>query len=140
MNELNSTDVVVATLVPDAERLDFLPTMFGTRLMMHAETLVYTWMDALSPDYSGGFWNFYALSNGGGYLAPQRTEALRVAVEGNGFAGFLSGDAAGIVATLFALCELAASVREDSIVELYHALRDFAVTHQEAALIFRAID
>ena len=140
MNDFNSTDVITATLVPDAERLDFLPALFGTRLMMRAERLVYDWMGALSPDYDGGFWNFYTLSNGGGYLAPQRTEPMRIAVEGNGFSGSMTADAAGIVATLFALCELAAEVQQDTVVTLHHELRDFAMTHKEAVLIFGAID
>jgi hypothetical protein len=52
----------------------------------------------------------------------------------------MSADAAGIVVTLFALCQLSAETEQDGIVELYHALRDFAAEHAEAGLIFSAID
>ena len=38
MNEVNC---IATTLVPEADRLDFLPTFFGTRLMMRGEGLVY---------------------------------------------------------------------------------------------------
>ena len=65
---------------------------------------------------------------------------MRIAVDGNGFSGSMSADAAGIVATLFALCDLAAQVRDDAVIDLFHGLRDFAEEHAEMALIFAAID
>jgi hypothetical protein len=37
-------------------------------------------------------------------MAPKPDKRLRVEVDGNGFSGEMSADAAGIVATLFALC------------------------------------
>ena len=140
MNEMNSTDAVVATRVSDAERLDFLPVFFGTRLMMRGEAMVYDWMKRLCEDYNGGFWNFYTLSNSGGYLAPARAEPMRLAVDGNGFEGLMSADAAGIVATLFTLSQLSIDTQQDSISDLFHALREFAGEHAEAELIFGAID
>ena len=140
MDNLISTDVITATLVPDAKRLDFLPSLFGTRLMMRGEGLVYDWMGRLCPDYCGGYWEFYRLSNGAGYLVPRCAGPVRIAVDGNGFSGSMSADAAGIVATLFALCDLAAQVRDDAVIDLFHGLRDFAAEHAEMALIFAAID
>ena len=35
---------VTASLVAEAQRLDFLPTYFGPRLMMRGEALVYAWL------------------------------------------------------------------------------------------------
>jgi hypothetical protein len=143
MNDFNSTDaadVITATLVPDDERLDFLPKLFGVRLMLQGEHMVYGWMRALSPDYVGGYWDFYRLSNGGGYMAPKLVGPVQIEVEGNGFSGSMSADAAGIVATLFALCNLAAQVREDAVIDLFHGLRGFAAEHAEASLIYSAID
>ena len=53
-------------------------------------------------------------------------------------------DAAGIVATLFALGQLAAEAEGtdagDVLIDRYHFLRDFAKTHAEAGAIFAAID
>ena len=40
---------VTASLVAEAQRLDFLPTYFGPRLMMRGEALVYAWLRRLWP-------------------------------------------------------------------------------------------
>ena len=52
----------------------------------------------------------------------------------------LSADAAGIVASLFAVGQLANQTGDDHVIELYHLLRDYAFEHQEAGNILRAID
>lgn len=130
---------IAATLVPDDTRLDFLPDLFGTRRMMRAEALLFDWMRRLCKDYNGGYWLFYSLSNAGAYLAP-RAARMRVQVDTNGFEAEMSADAAGIVATLFMLCQLAEETGNDNISELFHKLRDFAAEHAESALIYRAID
>jgi hypothetical protein len=138
--ELNDNSVVLATLVPDAQRLDFLPRHFG-RQMMTVEHHLYSRLSELSQDYTGGYWNFYDLSNGGCYLAPTAPEQLRIVVEGNDFEGALSADAAGITVTLFTLSELAFRLpRVEVLSTRFHQLRDFAADHAEAGLIFRAID
>lgn len=48
----------------------------------------------LSEDYNGGFWNFYTLTNGGFYMAPAGDKRMRLEVDGNGFSGEMSADAA----------------------------------------------
>src|ERR1039458_2734245 len=138
--ELNDNVVVLATLVPDAQRLDFLPRHFG-RQMMTVEQHLYSRLSELSQDYTGGYWNFYDLSNGGCYLAPTAPEQLRLVVQGNDFEGTLSADAVGITATLFTLSELSFRFqRAEVLATRFHQLRDFAADHAEAGLIFRAID
>jgi hypothetical protein len=144
MNDTQANQPVTASLVASNRRLTFLPTYFGPRLMMRGESLVYAWLRRLSEDYNGGFWNYYELSNGGFYLAPELTGRLCLEVDGNGYSGELSADAAGIVATLFTLGQLAADNQgtdvADVLIDRYHFLRDFARDHAEAAEIFRAID
>ena len=108
--------------------------------MMRGEAMVYDWMGRLCADYAGGIWNFYTLSNGGGYLAPVRSKPMRVFVDGNGFEGMLSADAAGVVATLFTLSHLSMQTNSETLSDLFLSLRDFAAEHAEAGLIFRAID
>lgn len=134
---------VTAVQVGDENRMAFLPTYFGPRLMMHGEGLVYRWMRRLSGGYNGGFWNFYELTNGGFYMAPE-VGLLQVEVAGNYFSGEMSADAAGIVATLFALGQLAEETQGmdecDTLIDCYHWLREYAGTHAEAARIYRAID
>jgi hypothetical protein len=136
-----------ALQVPEDRRLDFLPTHFGPRLMMRGEALVYGWLRLLCQRYKGSYWHYYTLSDGGFYMAPDLAERLEIQVEGNGFCRELSADAAGIVATLFALGQLVAervdaagTATAESLIEQYHLLRGFAAQHAEAAVIFLAID
>jgi len=133
MNDTQANQPVTASLVASNRRLTFLPTYFGPRLMMRGESLVYAWLRRLSEDYNGGF-----------YLAPELTGRLCLEVDGNGYSGELSADAAGIVATLFTLGQLAADNQgtdvADVLIDRYHFLRDFVRDHAEAAEIFRAID
>ncbi len=146
MNEIQEQVPVSVSLVAEDNRLDFLPTFFTPRLMMRGEALIYAWMDRLSEDYKGGYWHFYTLSNGGFYLAPALDSPMRVAVAGNWFESELSADAAGIVATFFALGQLASEVQEsdsdagDVLIDRYYFLRDFAANHAEGSAIIRAID
>eukprot|EP01036_Dinobryon_divergens_P039708 gene39708-52392_t len=85
MNDTQANQPVTASLVASNRRLTFLPTYFGPRLMMRGESLVYAWLRRLSEDYNGGFWNYYELSNGGFYLAPELTGRLCLEVDGNGY-------------------------------------------------------
>lgn len=140
MIEAQELAPVAASLVAEGDRLSFLPTFFGERVMLRGESLVYGWMRHLSEDYNGGFWHFYTLSNGGFYMAPATDKRMRLDVEGNGFSGEVSADAAGVVATMFALCQLAAETQDDRIIDLYFLLRAFMKDHPERDLMFRAID
>jgi hypothetical protein len=68
-------NAVTASLVTGEARPDFLPFYFGTRRMLRGEALVYGWMKRLCKSYDGGYWHFYTLSNGGFYMAPDRSDA-----------------------------------------------------------------
>lgn len=129
--------MITRTLVPESQRLRFFPRFFGSKFL-HGENLIYAWARGLCPDYNGGFWHFYTLDNGGFYVAPDRKDAMRIVVDGNGYDGTMSADAAGIVITLFALGRLA--VHFESATDHYYALRDYASEHAENAAIFAAID
>ncbi|MPS82400.1 MAG: antirestriction protein [Achromobacter sp.] len=128
-----------ARLVPDHDRLAFLPKHFGIPLMLRGEISVYNWLDRLSQEYSGGSWHYYEIPNGF-YMAPADYETLHIVWPMNWCDRTMSADAAGIVATLYALCELCSQYRSDDLAEKYHALRDFAGEHAEANAIFAAID
>src|SRR5580692_4508344 len=86
-------NTIVATPVPENRRMAFLPRVFGERLMLVGENLVYSWAKFLSPDYRGGLWSYYDLSNGAFYMSPCAPERLRFQVGGNGFDGEMSADA-----------------------------------------------
>ena len=129
---------VLATLVPEAERLAFLPRHFG-RQMMTFETAVYAQMRFLASEYSGAYWEFYDLSNGGCFMAPCGP-SLRIAAP-NGFDETMDAESAGIVATLYALSALSFKYPAvDVFATRFHQLRDFALEHAKAGAILEAID
>jgi hypothetical protein len=130
---------IIATKVPDNRRMRFLPDHFGPRHMLQGEGLVYAWAANLIVGYSGGYWEFFELSNGGFYMVP-KTDDVQNVIAPNMFCGALSAEAAGIVATLYGLCQIANSTEEDHLIEKYHALREFALTHAEGEAILCAID
>lgn len=139
--------MISATAVPYVERLAFLPKLFGPKVMMFAESMLYNCAERLAPDdYDNGLWEFFELSNGGGYAAPTEPKHFNLMVGSNGFEGGMSKDAAGIVFTLYVLNWLCFFYAErdpatsEKFVEHYHQLRNFAGEHEEARAIFRAID
>jgi hypothetical protein len=133
---------IVATLVPEAGRLDFLPRHFGKH-MLTVENDIYSQFANLCPSYTGGYWHFYDLSNGGCYLAPNR-ETYPLVQSGNFFEATVSGDAAGIIVSLFTFSHVSFRLEDDPlgprIADYFHLLRDFAADHPEVSLIYRAID
>ncbi|WP_233890086.1 antirestriction protein [Paraburkholderia flagellata] len=135
---IEATNPVTASPVPEDRRLSFLPKHLGARLIT-GEALVYRWASVLS-DYDGGVWEFLELSNGGFYLAPRTTKRFAITCNLNGFTGEVTADAAGIIFTLYMLNQLANQTQEDSLINEYYLLRDFATTHREYAAIFGAID
>ncbi|WP_186042917.1 antirestriction protein [Burkholderia gladioli] len=139
MSSTNHAPDVLSWKVDDALRTDFLPMLFGPNFL-RGEAMSAGWAMKLSPDYSGGYWDFFQLSNGGGYLAPASERQFRVLVDTNSYEGAMSAGAFGIVVTLFALSYLAHVTQSELISERYHALREFAYRHAEASEIFRAID
>jgi hypothetical protein len=134
----SSSPHVQAQRVADLQRIGTLPKHFGNQAARF-ETAVFDWMRTLSPPYTGAYWHFYELSNGGFYMAPD-LEKLPLLVEGNGFDDTLTGDAAGITACLFAYSHLSFGRRGERFTEAYHWLLDYACEHAEVALILGAID
>lgn len=130
---------IEAYRVSQHARIGTLPRHFG-RHMMTVEGKIYDLMREFSADYSGGFWHFFELSNGGFYMAPT-LDTLRVCIPSNGFEGQMTGDAAGITACLFAFSLLSFEYREAEVFSRhFHRLRDFALGHAESVQIFAAID
>lgn len=142
-NQLQN-QTVTASLVPQNERCTFLARYFGRKSFLLGEMLTYSWLGRLSEDYTGGYWEFYELSNGGFYLAPAGDTRYRIEVDGNGYQGEVSADAAGIIATFFVVGELAATLEDAAecgpLIDRYHHLLEFADSHPEGGAIFQAID
>jgi hypothetical protein len=130
---------IEAREIPNAERLQILPRHFG-RHMLTVEYAVFAFMRRIANDYTGGYWGYFELSNGGFYMAPEHESTFNICVDSNGFEGQMSADAAGITACLFALSHLSFQIQHESIAFHFHQLRDFALEHAEASTILAAID
>lgn len=137
--KVNQSHTVSSALVAESERLNFLPKYFSIPLMIRGEKLVYKWFRNLSKDYKGGYWNFYEISNGGFYIAPIQEGQLLLSCE-NGFEDHLTANAAGIVATLYSLGQLANESKNDNIIDMYHRLLEYLDGHPEGNKIYQAID
>ena len=128
-------------VVPEAERMACVDKLFGIGYVLKLEPTVFSMAERLAADYHGAYWQFYALSNGGFYMAPQSDTIFDVCCE-NGFEGKLSANALGLAATLYAYSHL--SFGGDAFADLcsnqYHLVREFMFQHQEVRSISRAID
>jgi len=130
---------ITASLVPENQRLQFLPRHLG-RHMLLGEATVYGFMRRLCRNYDGGFWEFIELSNGGFYMRLRSALTMTIEVDmGNDYSGTMSADAASIVACLFTFSHLSCG-GVGGLSEAYLLLLDFAAEHEECAEILRAID
>ena len=128
-------------LVPEARRVAFLPALFSPALMLIGERAVYQFMSWLAPDdYTGGLWHFHEQGGQPLFMSPDADKRFRIACETNGYMGEVSAEAAGIIATLFALSHLSFRHEADQLSEAYMRLYEFAGDHLEAGQIFQAID
>ncbi|MFO9250761.1 antirestriction protein [Legionella pneumophila serogroup 8] len=130
---------IQAVAVNDNQRLFFLSKYFGNKMMI-AENGIFNALGKLCSGYTGGFWNYYELSNGGFYMAPCLDEKLELFVESNGYKGVLSADAAGIVACLYVINQFCWKYKSEKMINHYYLLRDFAAEHTETSEIYAAID
>jgi Antirestriction protein len=133
------SQVITALQVSQERRIHTLPKHFG-RHMLQVEHTAYGFMRELANQYAGGYWQYFELSNGGFYMAPQAEEGFDIKVDGNDFAGRLSADAAGITVCLFTYSHLSFQIHDERLSDHYHTLREYAYGHREATLIFAAID
>ena len=136
---------LVATIVPDEQRISFWPQHFGLiPQWVTLEPRVFGWMDRLCEDYCGGIWNLYTLNNGGAFMAPEpdddddETWVLFNAMNGN--RAEMSPEAAGIAACLMTYSHHACRTECYAMTVHYYRLRDYALQHPECSAIMRIID
>jgi hypothetical protein len=136
-----SLNLVTRELVPEDRRMAVAERLFGIHFPLQLEPVVYGITEKMSKDYSGGYWNFYTLSNGGFYMAPSDERIFHVACD-NMFEGDLSADALGITACLYAYSHLSFSDGRFARVSAchYHRLREYMFEHPEVRAILGATD
>jgi hypothetical protein len=133
--------IISSTLVPQAQRTSHTKNLFAIRWYW-IEEFAFDTATSLSPQYDGGLWDFFSLSNGGFFMAPASTRHFHLACA-NGYEGTLTADAFGVTCSLYAYSMLSFS-SDAPFGELcarhYHLLRDYALQHAEAVQILQAID
>ena len=134
-------NTVTRKLVPEDRRADHADEIFGLDFPLRLEPTVFTFADRLSPDYRGGYWQFYGLSNGGFYLSPDADISFEVVSE-NGYRGRMSAEAFGITVCLYAYSHLSFGHDEFArkCASQFHLLREYALDHAQVAAILAAID
>lgn len=133
---------IIATLVPEAQRLNIPVVKFKHHFPFKVEPAIYHMARILCPGYQGALWAFYSLSNNGFYMVPDIEEPVHIVCE-NGYEGHMSKDAFGIVTNLYTYSHLSFSNNHDlatTCAEHFHLLREFALQHGEASAILEAID
>lgn len=132
MTSANDSMKIAATRVPEGEWLNTVTRHFRD-YELSVEEAVHGWLQEISEDYSGP-WHTYELSNGGLYMAPA-FESAQIRVASNGYRGRLSGDAVGILASLFALNRLFLEFHNDTFARHFALLMELAIQHAEASAI-----
>jgi hypothetical protein len=132
---------VTRKLVPEDQRLDVVERLFGMAFPLQLEPVVYGITDRMAQEYTGGYWDFFALSNGGFYMAPSEDSVFHVKCQ-NMYEGNLSADALGITACLYAYSNLSFSLSDIAreYARHYHLLREYMVEHPEVREILGATD
>jgi len=124
------------------ERTNYTAKLFDDYFPLRLEPFIFDTARMLSPDYQGGYWEFYALSNGGFYMAPASDSLFQVSCM-NGHKGNLSADALGITVCLYAYSSLSFIGKSNftkTCAEHYYLLRDYLYEHVEVKEILGAID
>jgi hypothetical protein len=70
-----TTHSIINTIVPESERMNIVDGLYGMAYMLKLEPAVFSIAEALAEEYTGGYWDFYDLSNGGFYMAPAMTQS-----------------------------------------------------------------
>ena len=133
-------EIITKSLCQPEDRLDFLPRHVGAKFLSY-EQAIYRMMDKHCQGYTGGFWDYYTLSNGGFFMAyDQPDRGFRVEQPLNYYEGVMSAEAASIGVNLYVQNTFAWQVDPERFSDAYHALRDFAAQHPEGGEILRFID
>ena len=127
--------------VSEEMRLQFWPKHFGKIPQWTLlEPRAFAWMDRLCEAYKGGYWNYYTLSNGGAFIAPDSEDSWAMFNKLNGNSAEMSSEAAGIAVCLLNWSHHACRTGSHAMIEHYYRLREFALRHPESNAIMHIID
>lgn len=132
--------VVTESLIPSEKMLAAIIRHFGIGATA-VEKTVYAYMRHLCPEYDGGMWSYYELSNGGFYMAPEGERFYNL-VSPNSYEDAMTSKEAGITACLFAFSFVSAKYQSERLCDHYEWLWEYTTycDRKSAQKIFAAID
>lgn len=138
----DSFEHIQANGVPVPERLNFWQAHFGkVKGFGTFEVVIFTMMDQFCDKYTGGYWEYCTLSNGGAFIYPDLApEKLMLFNMHNGNEASLSLEAAGVAVCLMLYSQWSFRTESELLVERFYQLRDYAIQHPESSAIFYLID
>lgn len=131
--------VVTATKLTGHSRMCAIPRYFSA-YMGAVEPAIYSVMGEWCENYTGAYWHFFKLSNGGFFMAPELKEPIELINAQNYASEKVSQEAAGIALCLVAYNRLVWKYRDPVFDSAFHKLREYALAHREMESIFRLID
>ena len=138
----DSSEHIQANRVALSERLDFWQSHFGTvKGFTTFEVVIFTIMGQFCDEYTGGYWEYCTLPNGGVFIYPDLDhETLTLFNMHNGNEAILSPEAAGVAVCLMLYSQWSFRTESEVLVERFYQLRDYAIQHPESSAIFHLID
>lgn len=138
----DDTDTIRINIVPLIQRTDFWPTHFkGIKGWQTFEVVIFTIMGQFCDEYTGGYWEYCTLPNGGAFIYPDLDhEKLTLFNMHNGNEAKLSPEAAGVAICLMLYSQWSFRTESEVLVERFYQLRDYAIQHPESSAIFHLID
>ncbi len=132
--------LITEAIVTSEKMLEVITRHFGYRATP-VEMAVYAYMRHLCPDYDGGMWSYYELSNGGFYMAPEGERFYNL-VSPNGYKDAMTPKEAGVTACLFAFSFVSAKYQSERLCDHYEWLWEYISDcgSKSAQKIFAAID
>jgi hypothetical protein len=104
------------------------------------EARVFSLMMNISADYCGGLWEAYEASNGALFMAPKYQGKTKCHWAMNYFEGEMSWEAAGLFATILGTLIAYEENMSDELAMAHHRLMEVVEQHEEAELLYRALD
>jgi len=136
-----SLQIIATPVYGEDRRMQCLINIAGNmpRHFFGLERAIFAAMGLYCASYSGGYWDYFQLSNGGFFMALPNDEHFHMASP-NGFSCDVDAETAGIIATAFAYGNLSFGPNGECFGEAYHKLSDFIFQHRNAGLIRAALD
>ncbi|HHR5883432.1 antirestriction protein [Moellerella wisconsensis] len=136
------SECIQTNIVPISKRQDFWQTYFGSiNGFATFEVVIFTIMGQFCDEYTGGYWEYCTLPNGGAFIYPDLgDEKLTLFNMHNGNEALLSPEAAGVAICLMLYSLWSFRAESELLVERFYQLRDYAIQHPESSAIFHLID